>query len=85
MLPGYAQDFWVDVQGYVDAPWPELVEYWRLYNRHIARIITRIPRDMLDLECRIGPYDPAPLGFLIEDYVAHLKHHLAQVEQLLKS
>ncbi len=28
---------------------------------------------------RIGASDPVTLGFLMEDYVRHLKHHLRQV------
>jgi hypothetical protein len=83
VAPGYAQDFWVQVQGYAEAPWPEIVEFWRLFNRHLARVMRRVPPEMLEVECRIGPYDPVPLGFVIEDYVAHLKHHLEQVEQLI--
>lgn len=83
VLPGYAQDFWVEAQGYAECPWPELLEYWMLYNHHLARVIKRIKTEMLEVECRIGPYDPVPLGFLIEDYVAHLKHHLAQIDRLL--
>lgn len=83
VLPGYAQDFWVEVQGYSESPWPELAEYWRLYNRHLAHVMKRVPEEALEVECRIGPYDPAPLGFVIEDYVAHLKHHVAQIHRLL--
>ncbi len=83
VLPGYAQDFWVEVQGYSGSPWPELVEHWRLYNRHLAQVIVRVPQERLDLECRIGPNEPVPLGFLIEDYVAHLKHHVLQIDDLI--
>ena len=27
------------------------------------------------------PYAPVTLGFLIEDYVVHLKHHLGKIEE----
>lgn len=82
--PGYAQDFWVIVQGYADCPWPELVYFWRLFNRHLARVMRRVPENMLDTECHVGPDEPVPLGYLIEDYVAHLKHHLTQIDELVK-
>lgn len=85
VLPGYAQDFWVDAQGYVVSPWPELVDFWRLYNRHLARVMRRLPRADLDVECHIGPYAPVPLGFIVEDYVAHLKHHILQIDKLLEA
>lgn len=83
VLPGYAQDFWVRAQGYADAPWPEIAEFWRVYNHHLARVISRIPSDRLDTECRIGQYDAEALGFVVEDYVAHLKHHVRQIERLI--
>ena len=83
--PGYAQDAWVERQGYGSIAWPELLELWRLYNRHLAAVIKRIPPEKLDTECRIGQYEPVPLGFVVEDYVAHLKHHVRQIEAIEKN
>jgi hypothetical protein len=80
VFPDYAQDTWVRVQGYDGSPWPELVELWRLYNRHLAQVITRIPEAKKAVECRIGEDEPVSLQYLAEDYVVHLKHHLAQIE-----
>ena len=80
--PAYDQEFWVSSQGYQNAPWPELVELWRLYNRHLARVIERVLPESLDTECRVGHYAPATLGFIIEDYLAHLQHHLHQIHAL---
>lgn len=80
--PAYDQEFWVSSQGYQNAPWPELVELWRLYNRHLARVIERVLPESLDTECRVGHYAPATLGFIIEDYLAHLQHHLRQIRAL---
>lgn len=83
MLPPYAQDHWVGVQDYQGADWRELQELWRVYNRHLARVMRRIPREKLGVVVRIGSSDPVTLGYLVEDYVVHLKHHLAQIEALL--
>lgn len=79
--PKYAQDDWVAVQGYGEAPWPELVELWRLYNRHLARVIRRVPEAALDVPCRVGDDEPVTLRFLIEDYLDHLRHHLRQIDR----
>lgn len=76
VFPKYEQDSWVYVQAYQSSTWTELIELWRLYNRHLARVIQRVPEDKLAHVCTIGPYEPVSLGFLIEDYLAHLKHHL---------
>jgi hypothetical protein len=83
VFPKYEQDYWVEVQRYRETSWPELVELWRLYNRHLAHVIERVPEEKLNVECRIGPSEPVTLGFLIEDYVVHMRHHLRQIEAQL--
>jgi len=79
VFPRYEQNTWVSVQGYNSSSWSELVELWRLYNAHLAQVIRRIPEEKLAMECRIGPNDPVSLRYLVEDYVVHQKHHLAQI------
>jgi len=79
VFPDYVQDTWVRVQGYKDSPWSEQVELWRLYNRHLAQVLALIPDEKLAVECRIGANEPVSLRYLAEDYVVHLKHHLAQI------
>jgi hypothetical protein len=83
--PGYEQEDWVARQGYQDAPWPELVELWRLYNLHLSRVILRIPDESLATEMHIGDYEPATLAFVVEDYLAHMRHHVAQIRGLLNA
>ena len=78
--PRYEQEHWVGVQDYASSSWTELVEFWRLYNRHLAQVIRRIPEERLNVSCRIGPAEPVTLGFVVEDYLTHLKHHLRQID-----
>ncbi len=78
-LPGYAQDHWVSVQHYNARAWGDLVELWSCYNRHLAHLIARIPDSAQGKACTIDPYPAATLGFIAEDYVDHLWHHLAQI------
>ena len=80
--PGYSQDEWVAVQGYQDAPWDDLIVLWAAYNRHLARVIERIPDARRSTACTIGPDAPKTLGFVASDYVRHLRHHLAQADAL---
>jgi hypothetical protein len=75
-FPAYEQEHWVNSQGYVERPWPELIELWRLYNRHLAHVISLIPEEQLTVICVIGAGEPVTLGYLVEDYLVHLKHHL---------
>lgn len=75
-FPAYAQEHWVSSQGYGERPWPELVDVWRLYNRHLAHVISLIHAEKLAVMCVIGSDEPVSLGYLIEDYLVHLNHHL---------
>lgn len=77
--PGYSQDAWVALQDYRATPWPELVSLWLSLNRHLVRLVERIPEDRLHVQCVVGEGEPVTLEFLIEDYVRHLRHHLRQL------
>jgi hypothetical protein len=80
--PGYTQDHWVAVQGYQESAWDDLIALWRAYNRHLARVIERIPDSSRGTMMTIGGDAPKTLGFVASDYVHHLRHHLAQVDAL---
>lgn len=80
-FPGYDQDVWVHTQAYNTSPWPDLIELWRLYNRHLAQVISHVPEEKLSVEVRIGSNTPATLQYIMEDYVVHLKHHLHEIEK----
>src|SRR5438270_13161987 len=77
--PTYAQSDWVNIHGYRSMPWASLLEHWRLQNVLLGEVIRRVPESMLEAPCRIGDNAPVSLRFLIEDYVAHLDHHLKQL------
>ena len=90
VFPGYDQDAWVRIQRYNERPWMELVSLWRSYNTHIAFVVENIPQDRLSLQrtrhnldevaWRTIPRDqPATLDYFVRDYLAHMKHHLAQI------
>ena len=79
-FPGYDQDGCVRVQAIQEAPWPVLVALWVAYNRFLAHVIAHLPAERLEASCRIGSGQPVTLRFLVEDYVAHLLHHLRQID-----
>jgi hypothetical protein len=80
-FPGYEQDAWVRLNGYQERSWLELIELWALYNRQLAHMIRRIPETALAVKCRIGSGEPVTLGFLMDDYLVHLQHHLQQIDE----
>jgi hypothetical protein len=93
-VDGYEQNHWVERNGYAGTPGADLVAMWSTYNRHIARVLEAIPDGVLDrplgsLSDYSFPYRSTPatgsatLGYLAEDYVAHIRHHLKQIRALL--
>jgi len=96
VFPGYDGDQWVDVQHYNDADWSGLVDLWKLYNLHLARLAKYIPENVLELERSKHNLDqiafqtvdsnkPVTLEYFIRDYVDHMKHHLDQIFEGLGS
>src|SRR5215813_1581708 len=81
VFPKYEQNDWARSQHYNEIEWPELIEFWRRYNLHLAHVIRNIAPEALGVRCRIGDYKPVTLKFLTEDYVVHLKYHLAKIEE----
>jgi hypothetical protein len=78
-FPGYEQEAWVERNGYTDTAWSDLVALWQNYNLHLLRVLARIPPDHLNVQCTVGDSEPMTLGYIAEDYVRHLKHHLRQL------
>lgn len=90
VFQGYAQEDWIRVQYYVDEPWSAMIDFWQLYNLHLAHVIAHIPDDILTqprhphtldkIAWQVVPADqPATLDYLIRDYIGHLQDHLKQL------
>jgi hypothetical protein len=79
---GYDQDAWVERQRYAQVPFRDTVALWSAYNRHLAHVIATTPADAL-ANTASGPDGQVTLGFLMEDYVTHLRHHLEQLRARL--
>lgn len=77
--PTYEQESWVAAQNYATESWPDLVNLWLLYNRHLLHIIRTMPETALPVPCAIGGSAPAPLSEVMSSYVDHMEHHLAQI------
>jgi hypothetical protein len=76
-FPGYRQDDWVAVQDWANADWEGMVSLWA--NRHLAYLISNVTPDRLSNTIQIEGVGPFTLGFVMSDYVEHLKHHLRQI------
>jgi len=76
---GYQQDGWVATHAYQEMPWAELIAFWKQYNLFLARLIRRIPENLMGRPCTVGESQPVTLQFLIEDYILHMQHHLDHI------
>lgn len=77
--PSYQQNGWVDLHDYNRLPWTTLVDFWAAYNRLLVHLVANIPDSALDAACTIGNPPAVTLGFVIDDYVRHLQHHLDHI------
>jgi hypothetical protein len=78
-FPDYDQPHWVKAGGYQERPWEDLVSLWAQLNAHLAHVIRRIPSERDPIPCRIGASSTLTLGFIVRDYMRHLRHHLQQI------
>ena len=74
-LPGYDQNAWVKLQSYSKRPWPEMLALWRTLNEHLGSAVRHIDKAALARKGTLAG-SVLTLGFLIEDYIAHMEHHL---------
>lgn len=74
-LKGYEQRSWVSLQHYADRPWERVLAVWVALNEHIAWAVSHISKADLAKRGTVEG-DELTLGFLIEDYIAHMEHHL---------
>ena len=78
-FPTYNQNRWVEVQCYNEMNWFDLVNLLVQYNYHLCRVIDVLPSKALSNPCNIGKETPVTLGFVIEDYLRHLRLHIEQI------
>jgi uncharacterized damage-inducible protein DinB len=89
VFTGYAQDDWVALQRYQEQSWQELVTLWASFNRHLAHVMAALPEpvrrqprarhNLHELAFRPPAESDATLDYFMQDYVAHLQHHLRQI------
>lgn len=75
----YPQDDWVNLQAYQERSFSEVLTLWKALNLHVAHLVERIPDSSLAHTFNVPHAQNVTLKFLIEDYIAHLEHHLKQV------
>jgi len=74
-MPGYEQEEWVALQHYQEREWKRVVQLWVVLNWQVAWTIANVDKTKLGQTGFVGETEWT-LGYLIEDYIAHVEHHL---------
>ena len=78
-FPGYEQEAWVKSNAYATQSWPDLVNLWLLFNRHLLHVVKAMPESVLANQLVIGGRAAEPLSALVIDYLRHVDNHLGQI------
>jgi hypothetical protein len=78
LIQGYNQDKLVIANQYQSLPLAHLIALWRSLNEQILYVAEGMSSETLTHPIRFGQPDKpeSTLSWLINDYVAHLEHHL---------
>ena len=87
-LPGYDGDRWVELHGYQNREWHELIDLWRAGNKQLLAAAWSAPEASWSNAVTVGG-DEQTVGFVMADYVRHMTEHLrhigVEVDDLLKA
>ncbi len=75
----YNQNDLVKINQYQSMDSDELVLLWVSINRQIVRLFKWVDEKALDYEIKLTDGSTVNLRFLMNDYVAHLEHHIHQI------
>jgi hypothetical protein len=75
-LPGYEAEQWVSVSNIQDLDYTFVVGFWKMYNRFLLNLIKGIKPTCMKNVWVTKDGEEITLGFLIDDYFAHMKLHL---------
>lgn len=78
-LPSYDGDRWVELHGYQNREWTELISLWRAGNLQLLSAAESTPLSAWPHTLTVGGSEPMTLGFVLDDYVTHMSHHLRHI------
>ncbi|MEK6285342.1 MAG: nitroreductase family protein [Acidobacteriota bacterium] len=78
-LPGYDGDRWVELHGYQNRDWNDLIAWWRAGNSQLLAAGESAPDAAWAHTLSVGGSEPMSLGFVLDDYVMHMASHLRHI------
>jgi len=90
IFDGYNQNEWVIKNNYQQRDLTNILNTWTTINKHLSYLLEQLPESLLSQEtvkhnfhqiCMrpVKAGSATKLAYLIEDYIFHLEHHLAQI------
>lgn len=83
-LFGYDQMAWVERQDYREREWAGVLGLWFALNEHVVWVIRHVDRRSLG-NVGVVEGDRITLGYLIEDYIAHMEHHMRLLKRWVRA
>jgi hypothetical protein len=75
----YHQDDLVKSNRYQDLPIDHLIALWTSVNVQIVFVLRALSNESLEIAIQTPEGETQNVGWLADDYVVHLRHHLAQI------
>jgi hypothetical protein len=89
IFPNYAtlgnNDRWIAIQDYQNEDWMVLVQLWKYSLLHISHVIRNVKPDKLENDWISGPGEKVTLEKMITDFPRHLRLHLSEINELIKT
>lgn len=76
---GYQQEILVKENNWQGQATAEIAQLWASLNAQIVAVLKNLPKEKIQNPIVLPNGEPATLEFLIQDYLTHLEHHLAQI------
>ena len=76
----YNQDKWVSICNYQQWNSKDVIDLWYLLNKQLCNILNNTSEEMLQRNCETS--ETHTIGWLTEDYIKHLLHHLHVVLEM---
>lgn len=78
-LPDYDGDRWVELHGYHNREWTDLIALWRSGNTLLLSAAEAAPESAWLHTLTVGGSEPMTLSFIFDDYIAHMAVHLRHI------
>lgn len=78
-LPSYDGDRWVELHGYQNREWIDLIALWRAANSQLVAAAQFAPAKAWSHKLSVGGSEPMTLRFVLDDYVDHMVSHLLHI------